>query len=49
MELIGSCHSYENNAAALDQQKTKVEQVFDGHKFGLNIFYLINHFNIGTI
>ena len=33
MELIGSCHSYENKAVASDQQKTKVEQVFDGHKF----------------
>ena len=33
MELIGICHSYENKAVATDQQKTKVEQVFDGHTF----------------
>ena len=33
MELIGSLHSYENKAVAFDQQKTKVEQVFDGHKY----------------
>ena len=33
MELIGSWHSYENKAVASDQQKTKVEQVFDGHTF----------------
>ena len=33
MDLICSWHSYENKAGASDQQKTKVEQVFGGHKF----------------
>ena len=32
MDLIGSSHSFENKAFASNQQKTKVEQVFDGHK-----------------
>ena len=39
MELIGSCHSYENKAVASDQQKTKVEQVFDGHNFECIAFF----------
>ena len=33
MDLIGSWYSYKNKDVASNQQKTNIEQVFDGHKF----------------